>query len=337
MKVNREELLIQLESVLPGLSTKEIIEQSDCFVFQNEMAHTYNDEIACSIPTTLKITAAVPAVPLISILRKLPEDELDIDIDDSKLVIKGKRRRAAIKIEENILLPIDAVEEAGKWFDLSIEFADAVSLVKDCAGINESQFVMTCIHITPEWIEACDNKQVARYKFKSNFKKNTLIRKESLQHIISLNMSRYSRVKNWIHFKTSDSNGLILSCRLFEEDYPTDDITKVLEVHGKKLILPKGLVKAVDKAEIFTAENVSGNNVTIILKTGKIRIKGEGTSGYYTEIKRSKYEGPDLRFTIPAKLLAELVQKHNECIVSNERLQVKGKKFTYVTVLGVVD
>ena len=27
MKVNREELLIQLESILPGLSTKEIIEE----------------------------------------------------------------------------------------------------------------------------------------------------------------------------------------------------------------------------------------------------------------------------------------------------------------------
>ena len=55
MKIDREEFLKQLESVLPGYSTKEVIEQSSCFVFKKGRVYTYNDEIACSQTTSLKL------------------------------------------------------------------------------------------------------------------------------------------------------------------------------------------------------------------------------------------------------------------------------------------
>jgi len=35
--------------------------------------------------------------------------------------------------------------------------------------------------------------------------------------------------------------------------------------------------------------------------------------------------------------LVELVQHHNECEVSSDRLKVSGGKFTYVTVLGTLE
>ena len=63
MKINREELLNQLESVLPGLSTREIIEQSSCFVFMNKEVITYNDEISCSHKSRLDIEGAIVATP----------------------------------------------------------------------------------------------------------------------------------------------------------------------------------------------------------------------------------------------------------------------------------
>ena len=82
MIINREELLKQLESVLPGLSTREIIEQSSCFIFKDETVNTYNDEIACSQKSVLKIEGAVQALPFISLLRKLKEEELEKETED---------------------------------------------------------------------------------------------------------------------------------------------------------------------------------------------------------------------------------------------------------------
>lgn len=332
--INREDFLKQLESVLPGLSTKDIVEQSSCFVFKDNTVNTYNDEIACSQKSLLKIEAAVPAMPFISILRKLQEDELEIGVDgnNSQIVIKGKRRTAGVNMEQHILLSIDAVDKPKEWKKLPDNFADAIAIVQPCAGINQHEFVLTCVHITSKWIEACDRHQVTRFRMKTNVENSILIRRESLKHIVSLDMTEFSETKRWVHFRNSE--GLRLSCRHWVDDYPSDDISKVLQVKGEPLTLPKGLKDAVEKAEIFSSENTDGTNVVVTIKKGKFKITGKGTSGWFTEVKKSKYTGSLLQFTIPPKLLVELVQRHNECEVSENHLKIKSGKFTYVTVLG---
>jgi len=337
MRINREEFLKQLESVLPGLSTKEVIEQSSCFVFQDGNVYTFNDEIACSQNSSLKIEGAVPAMPFISILRKLQEEELEIGMNDGEtyVIIKGKQKQSGINMEKDILLPIDAVDKPKKWKDLPDNFADAVLIVKDCAGNNQAQFAMTCIHISPRWIEACNNHQVTRYKIKTDVSESVLIRKESLKHIVSLDMIKFSETKHWIHFKNSD--GLTLSCRHFVESYPSNDITKILKVKGEPLVLPKGLKEVVEKAQIFSSENTEENEVIVNIKRGKFKITGKGVSGWYTEIRKSKYDGESLQFTISPKLLVEIVQRHNECEITSNRLRVKGERFVYVTVLGMLE
>lgn len=339
MRINREEFLKQLESVLPGLSTKEVIEQSSCFIFKDKTVNTYNDEIACSQKSLLKIEGAVPAMPFISILRKLKEEELEIAVGESDkggtLLIKGKQRRAGINMEQDILLPIDAVDKPKKWKELPDNFADAIAIVQPCAGTNEAQFVMTCVHIGPKFIEACDNHQVTRFRIRTDVDKSILVRRDSLKYIVSLEMVEFSETKHWVHFRNSD--GLVLSCRHWVDDYPSDDISKVLQMKGEPLTLPKGLKEAVEKAEIFSSENIEGNNVIVNIKKGKFKITGKGVSGWFTEVKKSKYDGVSLQFTIPPNLLVELVQRHNECEVSESRLKVKGGKFVYVTVLGKVE
>ena len=338
MRINREEFLKQLESVLPGLSAKEIIEQSSCFIFKDKTVNTYNDEIACSQKSLLEIEGAVPAMPFISILRKLKEDDLEISVNDNKsqvLIKASKSKRSGINMEQDILLPIEAVDKPKKWKKLPDNFADAIAIVQPCAGSNDAQFAMTCVHITSKWIEACDNHQVTRFRIKTDVEKSILIRKESLKHIVSLDMVEFSETKHWVHFKNSD--GLILSCRHWVDDYPSDDISQVLKMKGDPLSLPKGLRESVEKAEIFSSENVDGSNVFVNIKKGKFKITGKGTSGWFTEVKKSKYDGDSLQFTIPPKLLVELVQRHNECEVSANRLKVKGSKFVYVTVLGKLE
>ena len=54
-------------------------------------------------------------------------------------------------------------------------------------------------------------------------------------------------------------------------------------------------------------------------------------------MKKSKYDGESLQFTIPAKLLLELVRQYSKCEVSSNYLKVTGKKFIYVTVLGILE
>jgi len=332
MKINREKLLGQLESILPGLSTREIIEQSSCFVFQNKVVMTYNDEVACTQESCLPVTGAIPATPLISILRKLKEEELEITIDKKELLIKGNRKKAGIRMDADILLPINLVEKPKKWKDLPDDFANAITIVKQCAGKDETKFSLTCVRLTPKWIEACDGYQAARYTIKMEVEKPTLVRKESIKYIEELGVSEFSETKNWIHFR--NSSGLILSCRRWVEDFPK--LSKLLQITGTPTKFPKGLTEAVEKAEIFSAENVEDNQIEINIKPNKLQIIGRGVSGYYQEIKDIKYKGKPLSFRVAACLFANLIRHHNTCEVTKDRLKIAVGKYTYVTVLQAI-
>jgi len=333
MRINREELLRQLESILPGLSTREIIEQSSCFVFRNKTVMTYNDEIACTQESCLPIEGAVQAVPLVSILRKLKEDELEITTSKEELLIRGKRKKAGIRMDADILLPIDSVDKPKKWKDLPDDFANAISIIQQCSGKDETKFSLTCVHLTSKWIEACDGYQAARYKIRIEIEKSILVRKESIKHIVELDMTEFSETKNWIHFR--NSSGLILSCRRWIENFP--ELSELLKVKGTPTKFPKGLVEAVEKAVIFSAENAEDNQIIINLKPNKLRITGRGASGYYQEIKNIKYKGKSLSFRVAAELFADLIRHHNSCEITFDRLKVTTGKYTYVTVLQVMD
>ena len=183
-------------------------------------------------------------------------------------------------------------------------------------------------------MEASDNYQVGRFRLKTGIKNSILVRRNSLKHIVSLDMTQFSETKSWLHFK--NPSDLILSCRKYIEDYPTDDITKYLKAKGTKTQLPKGIKDAVDKAEVFSAENVEDNVVVVHLQRGKIKIKGRGISGWFSEIKKIHYKGEEMAFSIAPQLLADLSQNYNDCEITKDKLKVESGKFSYVTVLNPI-
>lgn len=337
VRVTREELLQQLEVVQPGLSPREIVEQSSCFVFKGGTVTTFNDEIACINKCCLPFTGAVQAGPLLAVLRKLAEKELTVFTRKGELRIEGKRRKIGINMEQEITLPIDKIILPKKWKPVHEDFSDAVYIVHQCTSTDASIFALTCVHIVPKWVEACDNSQLIRYKVKMPVEEPVLVRGSSIQHIVSLGMSEFGETPSWLHFRNKD--GLILSCRRYvEEEKDFQDIGKLLEVEGFHTTIPKGLGEAAEKAEIFSSEDADHNEVLVELrKEGWMRLKGKGQTGWYSEVKKINYSGENMDFYISPKLLIELTKKYNECIVSENCLRVDGGRFTYVTALGRSD
>lgn len=331
-RINRENFIKQIEAVLPGLSPREIIEQSSCFIFQEGNVMTYNDEIACTQACDLKVKGAVQAIPLINILRKFAEEEITISTKKKKFIIKGKRKTATILMEKKIKLPIKLVESPKKWKNLPTDFADAIHVVQQCAGKDDGRFDFTCVHLHPDRIEACDGSQAALYKIDLPILKPTLVRKESLKYIISLDMIRFSRSKNWIHFE--NSNGLIMSCRRWvysESNFP--NLIELMKVKGTKTVLPKGMIGALEKAKVFTVDNVVADQVDIELKRNSIRVTGRGINGKFEEFKKIKYTGKKREFAIAPDLFIDLINRHNECRISKDKLKIVTGKYSYITAL----
>lgn len=336
VRIKREELIQTLETVAPGLAPKEIVEQSSCFVFKDGKVMTFNDEVFCSRSSNLPkdILGAVQAAPLLALLNKLADEEVELEMGEGELLLTAKKRKAGIRMEKDILLPVDAVETPTEWLELPEQFTDAVDMVHQCAGTDESQFVMTCVHLHPNWMEACDNFQLTRYKLKTGISKPCVVRKEALKHIVSLGMNKFAETASWLHFQ--GPSGLVLACRRYTEDYP--DLTPLMVVEGgAQTTLPKGLNEAAEKAKIFSLENTESDQVSVELKPGKLRITGQGNSGWYKEVKDVNYQGEPLVFRISPDLLQELTKRVNDCEITKDRLKVDGGKWVFITCLGKVE
>ena len=261
-RVNREEFLHQLEMVQPGLSTRDMMEHGNCFIFQDNKVITFNDEIHCSanIKET-SINGAVQAKPLLELLRKMTEELIEIDFTDSEVRITGQggNRKAGIRLEKEVSLQLEGMETPDKWKDLPENFNEAISIVYQSAGRDSNKFQLTCVHIHPRWIEATDNFQVHRFKIKMGIDEPLLVSKDSIKHVSPLGVTKFGLTDAWIHFKAP--SGLTISCRRYSEDYP--DTTPFFDFSGDKMSLPKGLKDAAEKAEIFSSEN-SDNNLVLV-------------------------------------------------------------------------
>lgn len=336
--VDREQLLREMESVSAGLSSREVIEQSSCVVFRGGYAYTYNEEVACCQKTCLGIGGAVLADKLLALLRKLTDKTINVEIRKKdggvhELRIKGKGRwSAGFPIDKKIKLPIDAIKKPKMWIRVAENFSDAVSFVGSCVGKDETQFHLTCIHLHPKWVEACDNFRAARFKLDTGLPKAIMVRKEALKYVTSFGMTEFGLTKSWIHFK--NSNGLILSCRLFIEEYPPLD--EILNVKGIKTSLPKGLVAATEKAALFTEVDGEESNVQLNLSAGKVTVSGRSVHGWFKRTHKIKYNKQPLCFTIAPITLIEIIEKYNECMICGDKLRAgMGTNFSYVSTLGV--
>ncbi len=271
MKVEREKMLAALAAVTPGLATKEVVEQSSCFVFTNNRIITFNDEISCSVDSPLEgVEGAVKATPLFQLLNKMSEETLDIFPQDSELRVHGARRRSGVRMEAEVELPVDAIDLPEKWRKLPEEFLNAARIVSRCAGADDSEFCLTCIHIHSDFVEACDDIQAARYPLAIKLQQPIIIRRDALKHTFGMDMVAYGETEDWFHLR--NKAGMIVSCRRYVEEYPDLDQTGIFKPGKGKIKLPQGLVSAAEKAAVFSSENVEMNNVIIDLRTGKLKI-----------------------------------------------------------------
>jgi DNA polymerase III sliding clamp (beta) subunit (PCNA family) len=332
VELDRADFLATLEQVQAGLSTREIVQQSSCFVFSAGMVSTFNEEVACSTESKFpdRFKGAVQAAPLLAILRKIPDERVTVTNTSNRFVVTGKGRQTGVAMEKEVLLPVDSVEKPEKWKKIHEDFVDAVGIVQECASKDQTAFTFTCVHVHPEYMEACDNLQLTRYELPTGVSRPFLVRRDSLKHVMSMDVVKFSETEKWLHFKTA--TGTIMSCRRYSEKF--EDLGHLLTDEGTPTVLPKALGEAAERCEIFSAENSDDNLLLIELKAGRLRVTGEGASGFHMEMKKLKYDGVDMKFRIAPKLLIELLKRHTDCKISKKhRLMVNGGKFRYCACL----
>jgi hypothetical protein len=272
---------------------------------------------------------------------------LDVEENEKgELEFRGKRRRFGVTKDAEVYLPIDRVKMPKHWHDIPAGVIEAIGLVHHCVSRDESRFTLTCIHLGVGFIEACDNFQAMRVHVKTGLppESNVLVRGTSLAAMVSkpeegvttgLGMNQFGMTNSWLHFR--NPQGLVFSCRRYVEDYPVLD--KLITVAGHKITIPKGLKEACDRAAVFAIDKANDPLVSVRIAEGKLKIRGEGLSGWYSETKSTAYKGPPVEFNIAPDLLYHISDAYSAAEITPQRLAVKGadaagRSWIYCTVLA---
>jgi DNA polymerase III sliding clamp (beta) subunit (PCNA family) len=336
--VKRAEFLQTLELVQPGLSPRDMVEQSACVAFKGGEVMTYNDEISCRAPSPVPngFTGAVRAKSLVELLRTMTDEIIEVGkANDGSFLIRprGKSRWAALTLDTEVKMPIDEVERPSKWRPLDPDFPEAAGVVSACAGSDESKFVTCCVHVHPDKLEATDMVQLASYRIKTGVREPVIARHEALKHVAGMGMTEIAETPSWLHFRNPAN--VVLSCKRIVEKFL--DFAKVTPADGTRIAVPKKLEAAAKLAKIFSKENEYKGMVRVTMKPGEMVVRGEGLSGrYHHPIRPFDYNGPEVRFMVPPDTLMELSKRHNEMMICDGNFGGKCFKVVSPRLLYVV-
>lgn len=290
-------------------------------MFNDGKVFTYNDEIAASTNLDLDLEGAVEAEALLKLLNKTKDDEIKIWTTDDELRIKGKKFDTGIKLDSEIKLPIDEIEIPDKFSDVPKEFSQRVKLACLTASKNLSDDLLTCVHFAEDYVESCDNDRITRCYLGEEFEHENLdilVSAKNLQSIVRERITGFMTDDSWAHFKTDE--GVVLSCRLYNEEYvDLDDF--IPEEKGDKIELPEQISAVLDRVDVFSKDEVSNvKNVHVNLKEKKLVLSAQNDTGWIKEREKTKYKGPSIEFTIDSDFLRDILSMSNEVQIIDDVL-----------------
>jgi len=333
MKIKKQDLITALEKVRPGLSSKELIQQSTSFAFLEGNVVTYNDEISIAHPVpNLEITGAVQATELYQLLKKLKQDELELTVTENEIQLTSGKTKAGLTLQTEIKLPLSEVERKSKWKTLPENFKDALRFAVTSCSRDMSKPVLTCVHVNAEgFIEGCDNYRVARWTLEAEFPTGTfLIPQSSVLELLKLDPVKVALDGGWVHFITEDRTSM--SCRIIDDKFP--DTTRLLNVKGVELSFPEGITEILDRASVFAKRDVMlDEDVTICLEKGKVRVESKSETGWFKEEVTGDYSCESLKFDVTPTLLKSILSETNVFEHCKNMLKFSGTNWKYVVSL----
>lgn len=334
MKINRNELLKTLTRLKPGLSNKEVIEQSSSFVFTDGWAYTYNDEITVSHPVDLDLECAVHSKELLQILTKMKDKEVEIYLEKSELVIastiEGSDAKFWITVASDISLPFIAPEEDTEYAEIPENFIDALRVCALSAANENVSGILNGVHVCENYVEACDNFRLTRYDLGDDgYVDEMLIPAPSAKALQAFDFHVYTVHDGWVFFSNEDT-GMELACRLVEEEYP--DLSKILDVDGTDIVLPKELKKVLEKSGIFSTKDDGSALVSVEIGKGLCTVKSNNDRGRFQEKIKIKTKD-DVHFETMPDILKDILSYTDSVVVSETALLFTADNFVHVVCL----
>lgn len=332
MKIKKDKLLEALETVLPGLAKKEIVDQLTHFAFSGSDIITYNDKICILYPLETEFVCSVRAEDFYKVIKAMEAPELEITHDEGKLKISGGRTKASIKTQKGGDI-FDAVEDLGvyeirKMHFLPDDFIEALRLNLFSASKDMTDIKFTGIFVDKDCVVSTDNLRVSQYILSESIETIFLIPASAAEELVKLPVVEFLHKNGWAFFRTKDE---ILFCsRLLDHgEYP--DLQDLLDFDGVKLELPEKLEDVISTALIMSeGETDAERLIEIEVNAKSIRCRGENDRGWIeNELDHSLVLKTPLQFEINPTFLLMIMKHTRKMVYTEGRARFEAKNFQH--------
>lgn len=337
MRISKRELMEKLQIVKPGLSNKEIIEFSNSFSFSDGQVVTYNDFISIRCPIDLHLSGTILAevfYKTIDLVKPDKNGNIDLSIENDNVVIKSGKSSAGMPINKDGKLPTEEIDKnIKKWEKLPDGFLDGIKLSAFSLSNDASKPVLTCLHVNGNIIEASNGERAFRFFMESEIKNKFLLPGVCIPAICNHPITHYNLDEGWIHFKTKDK--VIISSRMYQEtEFP--DTTDLFNVKGKKFKFPVSLKETIDRANIFTTEDINSENINIHIDEKGLTISSESVYGWFKETVPMKTIS-NIEFTINPRFLKDILTKNMIGILDTKTniMKFKSGNWEYIILVFI--
>lgn len=329
MKIKTEELQKALAVIKPALATKAVVEQTDHFIFEDDLIRTFNDKLALSFPFETGLNAAVKAAEFYALINKIKTEELEmVLLDNGCIEIEAGTTTAEIMTHVKVTCPVAKIK-ATRWNKLPPEFPAAAWFCSFSAQTDDTA-VLSSLWMSPDgYLYSTDTHRASRFKVSGKMKE-VLLKAKRAKALKDHKPVKYVVEENWAHFK--NEQGSILSVRRAEGTFP-DKVKTIFDKEGTKIPIPKGLGDKIDIAKIISEADEDPGDIEIKVSDGKMTLTGSGTLGRIKEQCDIDYVGDDFEFDVAPESLLEIISHIEHMYVAEYKLYFPGKKFEHVISL----
>lgn len=327
MKLKRKTLLNALDSLKPGLSPKELVEQMTQFNFLGKHLVTYNEIVSVFVPFETDFVCSVKADVFQGILSRLNESDMELNLveeevkDDAgeavaikfhlQLKTESTVAEFPVLIEGDISEAMRSLEKEmdAEWMDLPKDFSHGAYLCMFSASKDPADNTMTCISVEGCDLMCCDNTRATWYQMDSEmipFLMQATVAKELKKY----DPKQYHIGENWIHFKSED--GTAFNVRRVKGKMK--DIRPFFGKEGTEFNIPLELKEAIDLAGVVNADDsVRDRLVELSIQKNKAICKAwrDGGARVKKEVSIPFYSGEDISFYINPDFMLEIIE-HSE-------------------------
>lgn len=320
MKTTKTQLSSALKLASLGLDTRQLVEQSQNYVFKDNAIITYNKRVMVKVAFEHDLEGSVDGRTLASFIVKAKEN-LEITCEDKFLLFKSVGSRAKI-VKSAVKLPYQEVNIPQDFNKIPENFMYEMQNSKFCLSKDSKKPMLNCFNIKDNHIITCDGYRILRTKLSADFPDVMIDIKEAicLFKLCEL-VSHYSFDGTFLHFK--NEHGLIFSIRNQNLSYP--DISKLLDVDGDTFNIDKEAAKVLDLATIFT----NSNTVAIDIKDKLLNVSSNGVYGNFNEDIIIEDDG-ESKFFINPKFFAEALTRFSSFTSGEKSLKFSNDDSVHV-------